>query len=70
MQNDLAALSAGWSVDQDWWWRPMRDGDQHFVEPGFGFTTRGHGSCVFVANPARALAYDRSLLINNKRFEV
>lgn len=58
----LAALAAGWQIDEDeWWWRPMREGDKHFDECHFGFTEDHptEPNSVFVRCPTYALAYDR-----------
>ena len=58
----ISALAAGWSIDEDdWWWRPMKEGDKHFDECHFGFTddAPSEPNCVFVRCPTYALAYDR-----------
>ncbi|WFU52245.1 hypothetical protein QA639_21290 [Bradyrhizobium pachyrhizi] len=69
----MAALNAGWSLDDDeWWWRPMKADDKHFDECHFGFTTRdseipGEPNCVFVRCPTYALAYDRGEITPYKK---
>jgi hypothetical protein len=66
----LAALAAGWQIDEDeWWWRPMKEGDNHFDECHFGFTEDHptEPNSVFVRCPTYALAYDRGEIIPSSK---
>lgn len=66
----MAAFEAGWQLDEDdWWWRPMKEGDKHFDRCHFGFT-EDHPSdpnSVFVRCPTYALAYDRGEIIPSEK---